>query len=109
MDDSNIIHELSMDSNTGFLRGRLDILNTIFSKKAYLNLLSGLINHTISYFALVNESTETETFISRLFIKSFAIQFNSGALNIRMGLEIMPEEFEEFQQFLQTHNLIQTQ
>ena len=106
VDDNNVVYELNMDNETGLLQGRLNIFNASMSQKDYLNLLRGLNNKNIAYFSLENSASGTNYLVSGLFVKNFTLQINSGLLTIRTTLEVTSEALEEFNAFLQEHDII---
>ena len=104
VEDNNVSYELTYDEMNGVLKGRFNLFSVPLSQQEYMKLLSGLSKRTIAYFKVENQLTNSTILVSGLFVRDFSIQMVSGAVQLRMQLEVSDEQLAQFEQFLAMFN-----
>ena len=105
-EEHNINYQLNVDPETFELKGLLYLSNLSISAEDYIKLLRAITKKTAAQFIITNEIDGSQIYISALFLRDIAMQYQAGLLTFRASILITEENMDQYYTFLEAHDMM---
>jgi len=105
-EEHNINYQLNVDPETFELKGLLYLSNLSISAQDYIKLLRAITKKTAAQFIITNETDGSQIYISTLFLRDIAMQYQAGLLTFRASILITDENMDQYYTFLEAHDMM---
>jgi len=105
-EEHNINYQLNVDPETFELKGLLYLSNLSISAQDYIKLLRAITKKTAAQFIITNETDGSQIYISTLFLRDIAMQYQAGLLTFRASILITEDNMDEYYAFLESHDML---
>jgi len=105
-EEHNINYQLNVDPETFELKGLLYLSNLSISAEDYIKLLRAITKKTAAQFIITNEIDGSQIYISALFLRDIAMQYQAGLLTFRASILITEDNMDEYYAFLESHDML---
>jgi len=105
-EEHNINYQLNVDPETFELKGLLYLSNLSISAQDYIKMLRAITKKTAAQFIITNETDGSQIFISTLFLRDIAMQYQAGLLTFRASILITEDNMDQYYAFLEAHDMM---